>query len=270
MITDLRADEIEVREDGISQKVVSFEGGRIYPRVSNIEVHLLFDCSGSIQTPGLLNPRVFSANLLDEFQHARIAIWGFSGPKSPKYFTVPTRDLARLNRALEKVRGMKNGSTPLYRSLLQVARRLSKPSSDSVRMIVVVSDGLSNVGPSIADGAIRAAQRAGAALFPVLVNAQASNSSSRPPEVAERVLAFQKVFTSMAEPTGGRSFEFPGEAPGDLLNQILNRISSVIRRDYIAGYSPALVGGHNPHKVQVFLKDNNRGRIVGGVRYVQH
>jgi hypothetical protein len=42
----------------------------------------------------------------------------------------------------------------------------------------------------------------------------------------------------MAEPTGGRSFEFPGEAPDDLLNQILNRISSVIRRDYIVGYSP--------------------------------
>ena len=55
-------------EDGIPQKVVSFEGGRIYPRVSNIEIHLLFDCSGSIQTPGLLNPRVFSANLLDEFR----------------------------------------------------------------------------------------------------------------------------------------------------------------------------------------------------------
>jgi hypothetical protein len=74
----------------------------------------------------------------------------------------------------------------------------------------------------------------------------------------------------MAEPTGGRSFEFPGEAPGGLLNQILNRISSVIRRDYIVGYSPALVGSGKPHKVQVFLKDKNRGQIVGGVRYVLH
>jgi hypothetical protein len=111
-VADLRANEVELREDGVPQEIALFEGGRLYPQISDIEIHLMFDCSGSVQQAGVLNPRAFSANLLDEFHNVRIAIWGFSG-KSLVYFTAPTRDPARLNGAMEAVRGMKPGATSL-------------------------------------------------------------------------------------------------------------------------------------------------------------
>lgn len=271
-VTDLRADEIELREDGIPQKIASFQGGRLNPRTSPIDIHLLFDCSGSIQQARLLDPHIFSANLLDEFAHVRIAIWGFSG-KSLVYFTAPTRDANRLNGAMEAVRGMQPGATPLYRSLAEVASRLASAGGDSIRMIVVVSDGLDD---SKKDDAERTAQSAGIEVFPVLVGAQADAASleaSRIPETLQGTLqimgARRSAFIGLAGFTGGRAFEFPGESPGDLLDQVLKRMAAEIRYDYIVGYSPVSTGSGKPRKVQVVLKDKNRGRIVGGVRDVQ-
>jgi hypothetical protein len=235
----------------------------------------LFDCSGSIQQARLLDPHVFSANLLGEFAHVRIAIWGFSG-KSLVCFTAPTRDANRLNGAMEAVRGVPPGATPLYRSLAEVASRLASAGGDSVRMIVVVSDGLDD---SKKDDAERTAQSAGIEVFPVLVGAQADAASleaSRIPGTFPELQgtlqimgARRSAFIGLAGSTGGRAFEFPGESPGNLLDQVLKRMAAEIRYDYIAGYSPVSTGSGKPRKVQVVLKDKNRGRIAGGVRYVQ-
>ncbi len=282
-VTDLRADEIELREDGIPQKIASFQGGRLNPRTSPIDIHLLFDCSGSIQKARLLNPYVFSANLLDEFQNVRIGIWGFSG-RTLVYFTAPTRDANRLNGAMEAVRGMPEGSSPIYRSLVEVAGRLSKAAGDSLRMVVVVSDGLPYLDAGKKDDAVRAAERAGIELFPALMNAQLSNLDTLPhnhPEftgdwdvlaaedAARQMRAQKSTFISLAESTGGRAFEFAGRTPEDLLDQILKKMAAEIRYDYTAGYSPSSTGNGKPRRVQVVLKDKNRGQIVGGVRYVQ-
>ena len=168
---------------------------------------------------------------------------------------------------------MQPGATPLYRSLAEVASRLASAGGDSIRMIVVVSDGLDD---SKKDDAERTAQSAGIEVFPVLVGAQADAASleaSRIPETLQGTLqimgARRSAFIGLAGFTGGRAFEFPGESPGDLLDQVLKRMAAEIRYDYIVGYSPVSTGSGKPRKVQVVLKDKNRGRIVGGVRDVQ-
>jgi hypothetical protein len=89
-ISDLSADEIELREDGIPQKIAMFEGGRFYPHLSSVEIHLLFDCSGSVQKANALDPHVFSANLLNEFPNVSVAVWGFS-ERTLVNLTAPTR-----------------------------------------------------------------------------------------------------------------------------------------------------------------------------------
>lgn len=282
-VTDLRADEIELREDGIPQKIALFQGGRLNPRTSPIDIHLVFDCSGSIQKAQLLNPHVFSANLLDEFENVRIAIWGFSG-KTLVYVTAPTRDANRLNGAMEALHEVPAGSSPIYRSLVAVAGQLSKAGGDAVRMVVAISDGLSYADAATKDDVVRAAERAGIELFPALVNAQLSDLDTLPhnhpefafdleilaAEDAARRMRMQKsTFVSLAESTGGRAFEFAGETPEDLLDRILKQMAAEIRYDYTAGYSPASTGSGKPRRVQVVLKDKNRGQIVGGARYVQ-
>jgi len=62
LISDLRAEDIEVLEDGVPQQIALFEGGSFYPRTTPLEITLLFDCSGSVQQAGTLDTRVFQAN----------------------------------------------------------------------------------------------------------------------------------------------------------------------------------------------------------------
>src|ERR1039458_1062342 len=107
-VEDLRAAEIELLEDGVPQKVALFEGGRL----SGMEVHVMFDCSGSMWSSkwskGVFDPRVFDANLLDEFPNVRIGIWGFTG-SGLGYFTTPTRDPVKLGDAISGLSGMPPG-----------------------------------------------------------------------------------------------------------------------------------------------------------------
>jgi tetratricopeptide (TPR) repeat protein len=81
LMADLRPGDFEIREDGVPQKTALFEGGRFYPRSVPLVISLLFDASGSVQSAGNLNPYVFHENLLEEYENASIAIFGFS--KSP-------------------------------------------------------------------------------------------------------------------------------------------------------------------------------------------
>jgi Ca-activated chloride channel homolog len=266
LVTDLQKDEVELLEDGVPQKIVFFEGGKFYPRTSKTEVHLLFDCSGSIQRARVLHPRVFSANLLDEFPNVRIAIWGFSGDTLSS-FTSATRDSVALSRAMDGVGRMPADYTPLYRRLAEVARRLAGAPGDAVRLIVVISDGKATPEQVKKVDAVTAARAAGTSVFPVLINAQpgAAGAFTRSPAEFS-----PSTFVSLAEATGGRTFEFKGKAPGNLVDQILTRMAAEIRYEYVAGYTPTPSGERAKRSVEIVLKNANRGKVAGGVRDVEH
>jgi VWFA-related protein len=256
-VADLRADEIELREDGVPQKVALFEGGRLNPRVSSMEVHALFDCSSSMSSKGVSGPGVFHANLLDEFPNVSIGIWGFSGPTLSK-FTAPTRDSAVLLKAIDEVRGMRRGSTPLYGSLVAAARALAASPGDSLRLMVPISDGHPFHEEATQEGAARAARSAGIPIYPVLVG------------IYPYADPIQARFVELANLTGGRAFEFPGVPPDNLMDVILKRLAEQIRYSYTAGYYPSSSGKSGPHNVQVVLNNSGRGTVVGGMRSVQH
>jgi Flp pilus assembly protein TadD len=98
LISDLRAEDIQILEDGAPQKVALFEGGRFYPRSVPLEITLLFDCSGSVQNAGSLDPNVFGKSLLDEYVNTKVAIYAFADELTR--LTTPTRDGAALVKAL--------------------------------------------------------------------------------------------------------------------------------------------------------------------------
>jgi Ca-activated chloride channel family protein len=276
-VANLQKEEVELREDGVPQKIVLFEGGRFYPRISKTEVHLLFDCSGSVRNARALNPKVFRSTLLDEFPNVKLAIWGFSGDTLSR-FTSPTRDPAILSGATEKVRRMPADFTPLYRSLRAVAQELEAAPGDAVRIIVVISDGIATPELAKADDAVAAARAGGIPVFPVLVNAHPSQgvglvAVGRLVTAAGAVSSIeilQSAFTALGGATGGRAFEFKGRGPGDLVHRILTHIAGEIRDEYVAGYNPTHNGQHTKHRVEIVLKNANRGNLVGGIRDVEY
>lgn len=170
-LTDLRPEDIEIREDGVPQKTALLEGGKLYPRTVPLEIALLFDCSGSVQASGRLGPHIFHTSLLDEYENAKIAVYGFS--EMLVRFTGPTRDGPALMKVMNAVGMIPAGGTPLFRSIAQTVRDAAEGGGNAIRLPAVVSDGMSEaLGDDNLDmAAIQAALETGTAIYPVLLPA---------------------------------------------------------------------------------------------------
>jgi hypothetical protein len=156
---------------------------------------------------------------------------------------------------------MKPGDTPVYSSIVKVVDRLAKADTETVRMIVTVSDGLPFADGSLPRFAVDHAKRAGIALYPALIFSIRSSTTGQRFEW-ER----QLEFLGTGEQSGGRAFEFSGGGEDDLLDRILKGIASEIRCEYVVGYYPVAAEKPRLHRVQVVLKNSARGRVVGGGR----
>src|SRR5262249_44117855 len=93
----LRPDDIELLEDGKPQKLALFEGGRAQRRNVPIEIVLLFDTSGSVTEPGLLDPVSIKRNLLDTLPGASISVYRFEGRM--RRLVRATRDFGQMQEA---------------------------------------------------------------------------------------------------------------------------------------------------------------------------
>jgi VWFA-related protein len=184
-IRDLTPQDIQIREDGMPQKIAVFEGLPVYPRSLPIEISLLFDCSASVERIGAINPHVLRQNLLDEFPNASVAIYGFSDYLAR--FTRPSRDPNSLKIATDHVSAIPAHNTPLFGSVADTVRDANMTRGSVLRMLVIFSDGLSNWpgDESHIDEVTRAAQDSGTALYPVLLTGgstmpSASETGSKP------------------------------------------------------------------------------------------
>ena len=230
LIADLAPEDIEIREDGIARKVAHFQGGRLYPRTTPVEVHLLFDCSASIQGSGDLNPNVFDVSLLAEHENVSIGIWAFSGDLV--CITKPTRDAARLRWAIQQVWSIPPRFTPLYLALETTIAAAAAAPGEAIREIAVISDGVPVRDSGTVDRAVRAAQNAGIALYPVLLTRTAPDSQD-----VSLTSNAEDAFKNIASPTGGRAFAIDPDASREhLLEMVLKRMAQEIRFDYVAGY----------------------------------
>jgi hypothetical protein len=131
----------------------------------------LFDCSGSVERIGAINPHVLRENLLDEFPNASVAMYGFSDYLVR--FTRPSRDPNALKRAADRVSSIPAQNTPLFGSIADTLHDANMTRGSVLRMLVVFSDGLSHSAgdEDRIDEATRMAQDSGTTLYPVLLTA---------------------------------------------------------------------------------------------------
>jgi Ca-activated chloride channel family protein len=269
-VTDLRPEDIEIREDGIPQQIGLFEGGRFYPRTVPLEIALLFDCSGSVQFAGTLDPHVFDENLLKEYENVAIAIYAFSDDLVR--LTGPTWDGPALMKAMEAVRLVPAGDTPLFGDIAETASDAASIGGNATRMMLIFSDGESTRGGDFVRSveAIQVAQELGTALCPVML-AQPPGAQVNPKPHSEWELnKLQSIgsFMNLASATGGQAFD--AVETKDVLPTILKSLASHVRYDYVAGFYPSSSGGRKRHKVEVVLRSKSRGEIVGGFRALVH
>ncbi len=269
-LDDLRAEDIQVEQDGIAQRIAIFEGGAQSRKVP-VEITFLFDCSGSMKHDDVLKPLSFKASLLDRFKHVSIALYAFNWPRTGNevaQFTPPTRDVKALRTAMDRIRTYGGGNTRLYGSILVTLETVSKGNDNVSRMLVVVSDGLSN--SFMRTESIQSARNHGIPIYPVLRKLNAVDLQpflpgvikQSPEEVAARLTS---TFTSLAAETGGLVFP-PSVNEKDLLPGILTTLADLVRTEYIVGFYPDISGTKKPHQLRVVLRDKDRGSIQAGSR----
>jgi VWFA-related protein len=273
LIRNLRPDEVELRDDGVPQKIALLEGDAGRAGGTPVDIALLFDCSRSVEVAGALDTNVFEKDILDEFENVRIAIYGFSDREIRT--AAPTRDAAALKKAADSVRTVTPGGTPLFGAITDTARDFGATARPVVRMMAILSDGESSFpgdGDRVGE-AISAARESGIALFPIMLtkSAVAPDGLSAPsiaPTFSQSNLPSIKAFMDLAPATGGRALS--GLMNTDVVPSILKSLATQIRGSYVAGYYPEQSATPTPHKVEIVLVDKQRGRLYGGVRTVVH
>jgi VWFA-related protein len=261
-IPTLRPEDIEVREDGVAQKVAVFEGRPGSPRTVPVEISLLFDCSASVERIAAMSPHIFRESLLDEFPNASMAIYGFSDVLAR--FTRPTRDAAVLKKALDLAAAIPQRDTPLFGSIADTLRDAASTGAHVIRMLVIFSDGESTSpgDDSRVGEATRVAEESGTAIFPVMLNKPRTADHSM--ETVDSI----NEFMNLAQATGGKGFQ--GFMGTDVLPATLKALAGEMRSDYMAGFYVRVSEEQKRHRIEVVLRSKDRGRLYGGSRVLVH
>ena len=295
-VNGLGKESFELYEDGVRQNIAFVEGPAAEgappgtARTVPTEIIFLIDFSHSVMMKNLLDFTSIRETLLEGLRKdVLISVYGFAG--SLKRFTGPTRDFAKLNRAIELTYESQAGGSRIYEAIIQTARDASSRGGNVSRMMLVFSDGFSTtkLDPDIV---VQVANAYAIPLYPVILGhgqirdklnragsrrSKASFGPSRNPRgsiggqsaLRQQELR-QAIFAEIGPKTGGQSFD-PTVLNNLVMRKILRSLADLAETEYIVGYYPSSVDEElSPHQVQVRLADEKIGRLFGGQRTIVH
>lgn len=228
LVTTLRAEDVRVFEDGVAQRVTTFERQTGRP----LSLALVFDTSGS-QARTLPDQKIAARLFLRSIfrpDRDRAAVVSFSGGALLQQSF--TNDLARLEDAVERVGTTQlppanaaparatGGGTAVYDALfLTCYKVLTKAQPNTRRAVILLTDGLDNGSRLQPRDAINAAAYANAVVYCLGVGSRID----------------EDALSSVAEETAGRAF-FPADE-GELRSAFA-RIEEELRSQYLVAYTP--------------------------------
>ena len=309
-VNGLGAEAFELREDGVLQNIAFVEGppgeGEDSSRTVPTEIIFLIDFSYSVMTPGILDFQTIRSTMMEGLREdVLISVYGFAN--NLKRFTGPTRDLAKLQRALEQSFESEAGGSRVYEAIMQTARDAANRGGNVSRMMVVFSDGLSttNLSPDLV---VQSANAFGIPLYPVVLghdrivkraqglnvggfgigarHPNPGNNQRGEPQVlgpprnptgqlnrqsnARNQENLQRLFAEIGPKTGGRSYDLE-VINNKVIRQILGSLSTLAETEYVVGYYPKAVDEElTAHAVEVRLVSEEIGQLYGGRRLVVH
>lgn len=171
-VNGLGREAFQLFEDGVPQDIAFVEGPpaegeTVVERSVPTEIIFLIDFSYSVMTPGLLDFNTIRSTMLEGLRKdVQISVYGFAA--NLKIFTGPTRDLAKLQKALDQSFASEAGGSRVYEAIMQTARHAANRGGNVSRMMVVFSDGLSttDLDPELV---ARSANAFGIPLYPVVL-----------------------------------------------------------------------------------------------------
>ncbi|MEX2270921.1 MAG: VWA domain-containing protein [Vicinamibacterales bacterium] len=208
-VEGLRAEDFDVREDGVSQRITVFAEGD-FPLSAAIAVDSSFSMTGDRLAVAKSAARIFLGSLRPEDQSMVMSIGGRVDVIAPL-----SSDRDAQFRALDRLQSW--GTTSLHDAVLDAVDRL-QPSSGR-RALIVLSDGDDRYSEASADEVVQRARRSDVMIYPVALGRR-----------------MPVLFTHLATVTGGRAFH---ERSTRRLPETLRAIAQELRRQYLIGYTPA-------------------------------
>jgi Ca-activated chloride channel family protein len=208
-VTGLRAEDFDVREDGVSQRVTVFAEGD-FPLAAAIAVDSSFSMTGDRLAVAKSAARVFLGSLRSDDQSMVMSIGGKVSVIAPL-----SNNRDEQFRALDRLESW--GTTSLHDAVIDAIERL-QPASGR-RALIVLSDGDDRYSRASADDVVQRARRSDVMIYPVALGR-----------------GLPTLFTHLATVTGGRAFH---ERSTRRLPETLRTIADDLRRQYLIGYTPA-------------------------------
>ena len=264
-ITDLKAEDVVLAEDGLPQRIALFEGPlRGWQEKQEVDFRVLVDLSGTALRFKPLTGELLGRTLIESIRRrAAVSIYAFA--YDCRKLAGPTRDAAELNRGIGQLanvdvrQGLPSASR-IFDSVVQVAGEVDTQAAQTHPVLVVFSDGLNDGNRKTLSDAIETALRVGMTVYPVLL----ANPGERDNREAELI----EEYARMGPATGGRSF-WPPAVTQQHLGRILEHVATQVRAEYTLGYyRSAGEGKGRVRTVSVKLKKRERGTLQGGIRRV--
>ena len=221
-VTGLTQGDFAVREDGKPQKISIFEHESATP----LSIVMAVDTSGSVLTQFRTEKdaaKHFAKDILRE--QDEMDLISFSDESNE---IVPfTNDARRIEQGLGRLG--KGEDTALYNAIYVASQRLgeAKPDAERRRILVLVTDGGDNPlkREMSYSKAIEAAQRAGAAIYPIIIVPILAD--------AGRNVGGEHALIQMANDTGGKYFYVTERED---LKTAFAHLSDDLRAQYLLGY----------------------------------
>jgi Ca-activated chloride channel family protein len=242
LIGDLEKQDFQVMDNGAPQQIAVFERRTEQPLL----VSLLIDNSGS--TAKDLKYEIESVNrflrALFSEGNSKDALALYSFNYEVRKLSPFTRSQVTLDRSLKGLKG--EAGTSLYDAIFLAAQEIE--DRDGRKVIVVVTDGGDTTSVKDFHAALKAAQRADAVIYSILVMPITND--------AGRNIGGENALTTMGERTGGRVFA-PNLGPG--IDKAFADILKELRTQYLLGFYPRNVPlSADPfHKLDIKVSDTD-------------
>ncbi|HEV2689817.1 MAG TPA: VWA domain-containing protein [Bryobacteraceae bacterium] len=225
LVTDLKQEDFEIREDGKPQQIKYFARETSLP----LTMALLLDMSGSVRR-FIEAEKETAVRFLQEVLRPqdRALLMGFSSTvvlwqnftSSPVLLRANVEQMHPILFRGIPLDGSAMPATLLYDAVYATAVEKLEGISGR-KVMVIISDGLDNGSRLHLDDAVRAVQSRNTIVYGICFADGFSGCS---------------FLKSMAEPTGGRMFQVGTKAP---LSKIFKTIEDELRSQYSLGYVPA-------------------------------
>lgn len=248
-VSGLSQGDFTVKEDGRLQKIAIFEREASTP----LSIVMAVDTSASVISQFRTereSAKRFAEQLLRPEDEMDLIAFSYEASEVVPY----TNDWRRIDDGLKKL--SKGEDTALYDAIYVASGRLAEAKQDATRrrVLVLVTDGGDNsIKKEVSyQKAIAEAQRAGAAIYPIIVVPILAD--------AGRNTAGEHALIQMAEDTGGKYFYVTDKQD---LKTAFAHLSDDLRNQYLIGYySPKRGADASFRKISVQLTDADLAKTL--------